>query len=349
MSPSPRIQGSPSTLVGQRDGRYPWPMGNGLYSATAELRDVLLSSASWHAGVALRQFVARGRHDLLQAAVSVGIATELLMKAYLAHEAPALVAEKGDRESVLLLVGHSSVSEEQAIRFKSIGGAELLKTFQRLSGVPAKLPNPVEFKPTRVRNAAAHMALVDSGLLKDAVTEFCEIAVKTIAKMGVPEAFFWGEDVIETVAALVTEAEDQVLALARVKIGAARKRVGEKLAGIPDAEKERVLSLLASDIFHGWVGFGDPRSTQHEEVVDCPACGATAVLVYEAVRETFRFDSPELGPYFEVTGYPFILVCQACDLELEDDELGVSPELTDSIDLDPDFEAGDRYLESIDL
>lgn len=323
-------------------------MGNELYSATADLRDVLLSSASWHAGVALRQFVARGRHDLLQAAVSVGIAAELLMKAYLEHEAPALLAEKGDRESVLLLVGHSSVSKEQAMRFKSIGGAELLKYFRRLSSVPTTLPNPAEFKPMQVRNAAAHMALVDSDLLRDAVTEFCDIAVKTLAKMSVPESSFWGEDVIDTVASLVTEAEDRTLALARVKIGAARKRVEAKLAGIPDAEKERVLSLLASDIFHSWVGFGDPRSTRHEEAVDCPACEATAVLVYEAVRETFRFESPELGPYFEVTGYPFVFVCQACGLELEEEELRVSPDLTASIELEPDFEAGASHLEALE-
>lgn len=326
-----------------------WPMGNELYARTADLPEVLLSSASWHSTTAVRHFVDERRHELLQAAVSVGVAAELLMKAFIASEAPPLVADRGDSRSVLQAMGHKSLDPAQALHFRSVGGVELIKLFRQVFGSSSLPPAPADFKPFRVRNAASHMALVESGELRDAVTEYCRLSLEILPRVKISLDDFWGADT-ELVRELASEAKGRTLVIARAKVAAAQSRIREKLGGLSDVERVRFLAMLGSGIVHTSFGFSDLRSTQHEETVVCPGCKAKAVLVYEAAREgPVEWDEFEGEPYLEVTGYPIYFLCHTCELELVADELEVSDELTQVIPLEPDYEGGARYLASIDF
>src|SRR5215469_7952822 len=76
-----------------------WPAGKYVVKHD-QLKRLLAESARWHARRAIDLFISDQVNELLDAAVSAGSAVELLAKSYLASIDPALLADKGDRDTV---------------------------------------------------------------------------------------------------------------------------------------------------------------------------------------------------------------------------------------------------------
>ena len=145
-----------------------------------------------------------GRHELLLAAISCGLAVELLAKGLLAKFCPSLLAQNGHVNSTLLLTGNQmyATSPYPVDGLRSIGADDAVTRAKLSSSTyghmerPKKLrdqaalrqyllrtasvrPTSTEttFLPFRVRNAAAHMGLVEQSQLHDAVIEMVEAAI----------------------------------------------------------------------------------------------------------------------------------------------------------------------------
>ena len=124
-------------------GNTPEPWG-GLSSINHDFSNMLAQSARWHARTAVSNFVSDDPDARLQAACSAGTAVELLAKAYLADMNPALLADKGDKDTVLHLVGHGALAKGDVLSIKTIGAYEALRLVAQLHrGFPAFDQHPL--------------------------------------------------------------------------------------------------------------------------------------------------------------------------------------------------------------
>lgn len=350
MTSTPRLQLSPKQLSSDRSPTRLWPLGD-VYASTSALDEVLLSSSSWHALTALRQFVEEDRNAQLQAAISVGVASELLLKAAVVRAAPPLLAAGKSWQSTLMTLGHTAATEASAMDFKTIGNDDLFAAYRAIYK-GSQLPAHARFKPFVVRNAAAHMAIVETGELREAVRVHCRLSLEVLSCLSVEPSDYWGAASLGDAQSLADEARDQVRALAAVKISQARARIERDLRQFSDGDRRAFLKSLSTEFLTagGGFAFADLLSTAHEEPFECPACTASGALIYEARRGSLKFDEVEaLDAYLEVTGYPVHFQCRACGLQLQDDELDVVPGMADLIFLGRDYEMGQRALEHLDL
>src|SRR6476661_2555388 len=156
----------------QRSEGMWWPAGQSIVPNSG-LKWVLADSARWHARTTLANFASNNRNELLQAAISCGTAVELLVKATCASVSFSLLAKDGDRDSLLMLSGNGRITTVAATSMKSILGQDALFLAKRLH---KDIPTVVERAPVFVvRNAAAHMALVDADELHQAVKQMVRI------------------------------------------------------------------------------------------------------------------------------------------------------------------------------
>lgn len=350
MNSIPNLQLKPYPLSSDRSPDSVWPLGD-VYASTTALDEVLLSSSSWHALTALRQFVANDRNEQLQAAISVGVASELLLKAAVAREAPPLLADRNNWQSTLMTLGHPTVDNANAVDFKTIGNADLFNVYKALYK-RTRIPSPAHFKPFVARNAAAHLAIVDTQDLHDAVSVHCRLSLEVLSYLSIDPEDYWGPGSLSDAARLAREDQNRVQALAAVKISQARERIKRDLKQFSESDQKAFLKSFSTEHLAagGSFSFADIRSSAYEVAFECPACAASGALIYEGRRGALKFDEDESGDgYLEVTGYPIYFECRACRLQLEGDELNAAPSMTDTLVLDRDYEMGARALGSLDL
>lgn len=102
-----------------------WPMGH--WSAVHEdLAKTILQAASFHASVAIDSYTSDSHQGQLTAAISVGCAVELVVKASIALIEPTLLADRVDRETLLRLAGHHSRARKEPTEIKTVGAANAL-------------------------------------------------------------------------------------------------------------------------------------------------------------------------------------------------------------------------------
>lgn len=299
-------------VVDKSEGTW-WPIGR-LQVPCGDLKWLLAQSAQWHARQSIRTFSSNDLNDLLQAATAAGTGVELLAKAYLASIDVALLAEKGDRDTVLLLGGHSALTESEPLAMKTIGALEALKIAKQLhKDLPLTQPNPVVF---RVRNAACHMALVRSDSLRAAVVQMCRIVESLLLALDVDRRSFWGIHEIPAVDALLDEAKTEIARAVAVKKAAAASRIGRMLADLSELAREAVLAALSGRKM---------SSTEHEEPQECPVCEQQGWLLCSMelgwVRKEIDEDGHVIAILVDRTAYPFAFECPVCELDVEEDEL----------------------------
>ncbi len=312
-----------------------WPVGPRVVEHK-QLRRLLAETAQWHARQAIRLFVSDDRNELLQAAVSAGTAVELLAKTYLASVDSVLLADKGDRDTVLLLGGHGSLASADPLIMKTIGGVDALRLVKYLHKELPWIQQDVIC--LRVRNAAIHMALVQSIELRAAVVQMSRLVESILAELGFDRELFWGSShEVSAVDHLLDEAKSERARIVAAKKAAAQRHLRRLLAGLSAEGRRLVLAALS--------GRPSNVSIEHEEPQECPICGQQGWLVCTVERGEFE-RQPEEDGGFSVwasrTAYPHVFVCPVCELNVEGEELWEF-DFPDSIDIEPEDVSIEAY------
>ncbi|MEU0150325.1 hypothetical protein [Micromonospora fulviviridis] len=307
-----------------------WPVGR--YRVEHDrLKQVLAQSARYHARQAIELFVGDDQDVLTQAAVSAGCAVELLAKAFLASVEHGLLAEKGDRDTVLILSGNANLTSARITEMKTVGAMEALKIAKHLH---PSLPFNVQSDQVvlRVRNAAAHMGLVLPEELRAAIAVMCRLVDGLLPALSLERDEYWGSHAIGVVDEILDQAKSEVRRTVAAKIAAAERRFATLVSGLDAAGRTVVLAALSRR---------DPNTfADHNEPKECPACEQQGWLVCH-VDES----QPEVAyggggtPHTFATrlAYPFIFECLVCELELEDEEL-LEVDFPMEIELEPNHD-----------
>ncbi|WP_157519393.1 hypothetical protein [Modestobacter sp. Leaf380] len=264
--------------------------------------------------------------DQQLAAISVGCAVELLSKALVADISPALLGDRGDRDSLLHLTDHGSLARKTPTEVKSIFAVEAVAAANHVH--PSLNWRPVDSLTFRVRNASAHMALVEIDDLRKAVIELLRFVESAVVVRGTDAASFWGSSLVALAAGLLDEAATASQQAVARKQAAARIRLDLLLGPLDKAGRAVVLASLSG------------RKTvmaEHEEAAACPVCEQQGWLLCGVDRGPVQWDDGG-NPYVEPLAWPYEFVCPVCGLELEGDELqaaGFPEEVELDLDLDP--------------
>lgn len=309
-----------------RSRKYPtartlWPVGQ--YAVDfEELPGTLARAARWHSRLAVAEFVSEDYFDLMRAAISVGTAAELLAKTYLARNAPALLADRGDRDSLLMLQDLPA-GTHGPLGFRSVTALEALKLVKHL--VPNLPLTPSDVNPLEARNAAAHMGFVDVHHLRDAVVQYCRLAAVMLDALELATEPFWGPDLAATAASLVEEAKTEAARMVAAKLAAARVRVAARVAGLDGQARAAVLAALSGVQL---------TSADHDEPSTCPACEQRGRLLCIVERGPVEFEVD--GAIVQRSAIPVEFECAVCELHLEGDELDEVASFPEYFQLDPD-------------
>lgn len=288
---------------------------SGIYwHPVADLRYLLARSAQWHARTALRGFASSDPDDQLQAASSAGTATELLAKAYLAGFSPSLLADKGDRDTVLRLSGHGAQAKGGALAMKTIGAYEALRLVAHL----CRTFPPFEQQPPVLvaRNAALHTAIVDNDGLRAAVIQMTRMTECLLGELGLDRKQFWGERALPVADSLLDEAARELEQVIASKLAAARSRLDALTGDLPEGTAAIILASLSrapmTDDFY------------HEQDQECPVCHQQGILlcdVGDAPFEPAEDHGYNIGTLTLREAWPVEFFCRVCRLELHADEL----------------------------
>jgi hypothetical protein len=277
----------------------------------SRLKWVLAQSARWHARQAVRMHVSEEPNELLQAATSTGTSVELLAKAYLSIIDPALLADKGDRNTILLLSGNSALTGAEPTGMKTITAYEALRAIKQLR---PDFPLVQQDDPLlQVRNAACHMALVSPGSLSLAVMQMCRIVEALLLALNLDRPDFWGAHAMPVVDTLLDKAKTEIARAVAAKMAAAIERFTSLLTGLSETDRNAVLAVLSA---------GPLGTIADDEVVEraqCPACGQQGWLTC-LVRPGSE-SADQISVAAGRIAYPFQFRCLVCKLVLGNEEL----------------------------
>lgn len=282
-----------------------------------KLKKTLLSSlgrsSKRHSREALRCFTSAEEIDLLHAATSVGMASELLLKLFIGKTSLELLADKGHTDSLLMLAAHPSVANRPVSAFRSIAAGQALTLAKRMG---LAVPGPAgEFSPFVVRNSAAHLAMIDTEELAEAVERHAALAGAIFDHLNIDPKSFWGEDHWPTVEQLIVAKVDRDWARYTAKVAAAKGRfveLSERLGPSTLAALRAVSKPRTSISF----GIGTDESIDFA----CPACGSTGQIIYLLEDEGLVQFESDGAHWIEQTAVPMFFECPICELELGDDE-----------------------------
>jgi hypothetical protein len=303
----------PEPAAAADTGQVRLPAG-GTSAPLGDLSYLLARSARWHARRAIASFASQDLDELLQAGTSAGTAVELLAKAYLATINPSLLADRGDRDTLLLLCGSSAAVNLNALSMRTIGAETALRLVQH---VHAAFP-PFEQQPLvlRVRNAAVHMALIDKAELRGAVLQMSRMTESLLTELGVDRDHFWGDHGKPVVNSLLDAARTALQHAVAAKMAAAGERLNRLTQDAPPRARAAILAALSGRLT-GSSDFDAPRA--------CPVCAQQAWLICSIEQEgTVRYKiSENATPLAEtdLVAYPFVFECPVCELQLDVDEL----------------------------
>lgn len=323
----------PEIVLKKSPGTW-WPVGENVVKHS-QLRRLLAQSAQWHARRAINLFVSDHLNELLEAAISAGTAVELLAKTYLAGIDPALLADKGDRDTILVLGGNGALGRTDPLSMKTIGAFEALRIVKYLyRELPWVQHDTVSL---RVRNAAIHMALVRSDELRSAVVEMSRLIECLIVPLDLDRADFWGSHATSVVGYLLDEAKTERARIVAAKIAAAQRHLATLLEGL-NAESRRVLLAALS-------GRAPNVGIEYDVPQECPVCAQKAWLVCTVEHgEPYEQAETDGGNsiWVDRIAYPVVFECPVCQLKLEDGELWEF-NFPDSIVIDAEDVTSDAY------
>ncbi len=286
-----------------------WPAGK-WHQTHEQLHLHLWSAGRTHSRRALSTFGSADSDEQQLAAISVGCAVELLSKSLIARTTPALLSERGDRDTLLHLTDHGHLSAKKATEVRTLSASEAVATATHLHPSLTWRPG-ADSIVFRVRNAAAHMALVDAPELHSAVLVMLRYVNSILTTQNADPALFWGDNLTSLASELLDEAKSERRRVVAGKLAAARTRL-DMLVGRLDATASAV--VLAS-LSGRKLSYAD-----HEEPQACPLCHQQGWLLC-GVERTEVIWGPDGKPEVFPTAYPFTFECAVCGLDVEGDEL----------------------------
>jgi hypothetical protein len=312
--------------LGKKGGTW-WPAGRD-HVPNGRLKQLLALSARYHSRHAIALFISSERDELLQCAISVGCAVELLAKSYLASIEHGLLAENGERDAILVLANKATLATSGTTDIRTISAMEALRVAKHLH--PTLPFNPQMDKLVlKVRNAAAHMAIVRTDELNSAVLLMCRIVESLLSALVLERGDFWGPHALSVVNEIIDKDKSERRRIVTGKLAAAERRLSQLLAGLDEASKTIVLTSLS----------GRQTSTSdHEEPQECPVCHHQGWLICSVDTGPIESETDEYGhteAWVERTAYPMIFECPVCSLELHGDEL-LEMDFPTEIELEPD-------------
>lgn len=290
----------------------------------------LYKAAQQSAATALQYHASEDEEERLRAAMAIGSTAEYLARAALAFHDPLLLAKGDDAESQIMLSRANAIDPLDPARLKTIDTNLVWRLLLRINQALAPLVNGGDQRsaPTAlvmgVRNAAAHMALVDGPQLEAAARALVAIVAALHPVGNREERDFWPADLTATVQLLKTQNSSAAARRSQAKIDVARIYLRELLDGMPLSEQERTQAFLESrDVYFSTL-------ERHRQVqVACPSCNRRGVITY-LIEE----GDPEHGGYEETPGGSYVdhgwsrsltfnataFQCPVCNLQLGPDE-----------------------------
>jgi hypothetical protein len=211
-----------------------------------------------------------------------------------------------------MLSGNGRITTVAATSMKSILGQDALFLAKRLH---KDIPTVVERAPVFVvRNAAAHMALVDADELHQAVKQMVRIIDFLLERLDLRKESFWGQNGASVADALLDETKTELAQAIQAKTAAAQQRFDELVGDLGPRERKALLHVLS--------GRRTDRS-DHDEEHQCPVCAQMGWLqCYVSDEAEYDEDGPTRAYKL---GTPYIFTCPVCELLLADDELLAFP------------------------
>lgn len=298
-------------LHGLRSPAASWPFGS--YSLGHEdLAQHLHKVGKRHAQRALRLYSSEDSFEMLDAAFSAGSAVELLAKAVLADIHPALLlGAQTDLQSLLKFTGASVPGREQpdAFTIRSLDAEKCLERLRQLDALPPAWAKD-DSKVFHVRNASAHLGMVDRDLLQQAIRSMVRFAEHVRSRGKENVSTWWGSDFEGLIGEMLKQDTEAWESAVHAKLAAARQRFAEL--------KKRVGPRVAETVFKAMSG-KSRTWIDHDEPMDCPVCGYRGRAVGVVLER--GTDVARDGDY--VVYYSTMLVvvfeCSVCDLELTDE------------------------------
>jgi hypothetical protein len=204
---------------------------------------------------------------------------------------------------------------------KSLDATKAIERLRHLKLLPASgAPDTSVFG---VRNAAAHMGVVNQQLLRSAIRPMVRFAEHTRIHYGQAADLWWGDE-LSTIAPGMVEADalewEQIV---QSKLAAARIRIAELRESLPSAAADGILASMV----------GSSRTTmEYNEPTTCPSCdnlGWATGTVDSGAGET-EYDE-DGWPTFYSRLHVLHFECNVCGLRLtneaELDVAGVEAEI----------------------
>lgn len=285
----------------------------------------------WEASAASARYAVSNYADtddqvLIRAALSLGHAAEQLIMACLASVDTALLADgKVPSARFALSKGNTSgVLSIHTLRTSTWG-----EGYTVLRQVDPKLSEPTDIRfIMETRNAAAHIALVDSADLAESVVKLAHTVGLLHAMLpGFVEDDYWGPTHLAVVTGLRDARADKVKLELDAKLLAATEYFGTLFPAMSQADRETVLITMEARKPTRTVSGRDGDVWERHP---CPACARSGYLHYAVEHQDDHEEIPEYdseghveGVYVEVSveWIPLAFECPVCNLDLNEDEV----------------------------
>ncbi|MFF1843036.1 hypothetical protein ACFVW9_14985 [Streptomyces sp. NPDC058217] len=246
-----------------------------------------------------------------------GVATEHLLKAFLASLHPALIVDGSNFSSLLYATGHGDRLQVQGSQTKTIQLGEAYDRVQKIlkGKIPAK-PKQGPWPIADARNGVAHCGYHDPAEVHGVFTSCIKVIDPLLVELGIGSGY-WGEHK-GLHDELLIEGVEAARVLLEQKLARARRVFAERYGHIGEGFRELVLTTVARVVTPRYVN-------EYSASAVCPACSSQGSLIGLDYVDKERW---------VVVMTPLMFECFVCELSLETVELGLLPSsLAGDVDL----------------
>ncbi|WP_167139649.1 hypothetical protein [Diaminobutyricimonas sp. TR449] len=304
--------------------------------------DAHLFWASAHAArYAIANYSSEDEDAVLMSALRCGMAVEYQLLSTLAAESPALLAGPNGRQSLASRLVLNEAAQPLGLTAANLRTIDVDEAFEAVQLIHPQLAlDRKRFDDLKgVRNAAAHMALVDAAPLEKAVGAMAAILEQLLNVRGSNRAQFWTEDLLPLVSVTVQTAESAALRRFQSRVVAASSKLADLRGRVSSDQVESLLAILEDR---------PSRIKRNGQQVEreCPVChrrGWVSYLVFEGKPQvTLSDDDIYVG--FPRVGVPDYFDCPVCGLQLENAEMNIAG-LNEEIELEDRVMQPGEYFE----
>ncbi|MFJ4853405.1 hypothetical protein [Streptomyces sp. NPDC088730] len=257
-----------------------------------------------------------------------GVATEHLLKAFLARIHPSLIVEGKDFNSLLYAAGQGGLVQVRGSRVKTI---QLGEAYERVTRIlPGKIPpRPQSREPwplADARNGVAHAGYHDRGEVIAVFVSCIKVIDPLLVELGISAGYWHPHEAMHD--KLLQEEGEAARVRLEQKLARARRVFLERYGHFNERDRKLVLTTVIRT-----VGPGHLDTFSAHEV--CQACSSQGYLMGRSFVDREKWT---------VMLTPQIFRCFVCELRVESGELALLPEPLGG-DVDLEIEVEDYYGE----